>query len=75
MYYDLYDTQVKELLEKDGVIILKKGDRVTITVENTNQTIGQILRNFIYRVLGDDASQIAAQYTAVVSVNGSTKSN
>ena len=43
---------------------------VTVTVKNTNSTIAQILRNFMYKVTGDEGYVISAQHTGVVNVNG-----
>ena len=71
VYYSIYTSQVQEELNKNGKIKLKQGDMVTVTVKNTNQTIAQLLRNFFYRISGNDSYQIAAQGNAIVTVNGS----
>ncbi len=71
VYYSIYTSQVQEELNKNGKIKLKQGDMVTVTVKNTNQTIAQLLRNFFYRISGNDSYQIAAQSNAIVTVNGS----
>ena len=69
-YYNLYTSQVEEIL-KDHDIILKEGDRITVTVKNTNKTMAQILRNFFYSLSGDNAYEIVAKHGGVVTVNGS----
>lgn len=71
VYYSIYTSQVQEELNKNGKIKLKQGDMVTVTVKNTNQTIAQLLRNFFYRISGNDSYQIAAQGSVIVTVNGS----
>ena len=71
VYYVLYTTQIEEKLYSDpGSITLKEGDRVSVTVKNTNTTIAQILRNAFYRVAGNNTYQIAAQHAGIVTVNG-----
>ena len=51
-------------------ITFKEGDRFSVTVKNTNTTIAQIIRNFLYRIAGNDTYQIAAQHGGIVTVNG-----
>ena len=71
VYYVLYTTQIEEKLYSDpGSITLKEGDRVSITVKNTNTTIAQLLRNTFYRITGNNTYQIAAQHAGIVTVNG-----
>ena len=50
--------------------ILKEGDIVSVSVKNTNTTISQLLRNFFYRVTGNDSSTIGASNGGIVTVNG-----
>jgi hypothetical protein len=82
VYYTLYTSQIEGLLyEEDksgrydtkngGSITLKEGDRFSVTVNNTNTTIAQTLRNFFYRLVGNNTYQIAAQQAGIVTVNGS----
>ena len=40
-----------------------------ITVKNTNKTISQVLKNFMYRVTGNGNYNIAAQHSGIVNVN------
>lgn len=71
VYYNKYTSQVEEELNRTGRMKLKEGDRIAVTVNNTNKTIAQLLRNFFYQVTGNDSHQIAAQKSAIVTVNGS----
>ena len=48
---------------------LKEGDIVAVTVKNTNKTISQVLKNFMYRVTGNGNYNIAAQHSGIVNVN------
>lgn len=74
IYYTLYTSQLEELLNNTSNtkhrLSLKEGDRVSVTVKNTNTTIAQTLRNFFYKVAGNDTYQIAVQYAGIVTVNG-----
>lgn len=74
VYYTKYTAQIMDELENDATgnrIKLKEGDIVSVSVKNTNTTISQLLRNFFYRVAGNDTYQIAAQHAGIVTVNGS----
>ena len=72
IYYNLYTSQLESVLKdnKKHKITLKEGDRISVTVKNTNTTIAQTLRNFFYRIAGNDTYQIAVQYAGIVTVNG-----
>ena len=79
VYYSKYTSQLLDEMyypaghSKEGEskkMPLKEGDQFAITVKNTNTTIAQTLRNFFYRVTGNDTANIAARHSAVVTVNG-----
>ena len=75
VYYSKYTSQLmSEMYDDasgDGIkMILKEGDQFAVTVKNTNTTIAQTLRNFFYKVTGNDSANIAARHSAVVTVNG-----
>ena len=72
LYYSFYTSQVEAMLQENAKITLKEGDRVSVTVKNTNQTISQILKNFFYQIAGNDTYQIAAQHSGIVTANGTT---
>ena len=67
--YTDYTTQILDKIENDGQYKLKEGDIVSVTVKNTNQTISQILKNFMYRVTGNGNYVIAAQHSGIVNVS------
>ena len=49
---------------------LRKGDIVTVSVKNTNQTIAQQLKNFFYKVVGKDTYTIASSHGGMVATTG-----
>ena len=72
LYYSFYTSQIEDMLQEKAKITLKEGDRVSVTVKNTNQTISQILKNFFYQIAGNDTYQIAAQHSGIVTAKGTT---
>ena len=73
MYYTEYTTQIMEELNdatNNNTKYLKEGDIVSVNVKNTNTTISQLLRNFFYRVTGNDSATIGASNGGIVTVNG-----
>ncbi len=66
VYYTMYTTQVLDSLPLN----LKEGDIVSVSVENTNITISQQLRNFMYKVTGNSSSTVAAASSGMVSTTG-----
>lgn len=68
--YNLYTSQIEEQLTNNKKITLKEGDIISVRVKNTNTTISQLLRNFLYQVTGNDTYQIAAHHGGIVTVNG-----
>ena len=70
-YYSKYTSQILEEVNSDkGAMYLKQGDLVSVSVKNTNRTISAILKDFIYRVTGNNASTVTAQHSGIVNVNG-----
>ena len=71
IYYTQYTTQVLNEIENGNhKKTLKEGDIVTVKALNTNTTIAQLLRNFLYRVSGNDTSSIAASHSGIITSNG-----
>lgn len=69
LYMTMYTTQVLDAM-KNGTLTLKEGDRISVSVKNTNTTISQQLKNFLYKVTGNDSYQISAEASGLVTVNG-----
>lgn len=76
VYYSVYTSQIEQGIEdsKDNKYSLKEGDIVSVTVRNTNLTIGQQLKNFAYKIVGNDTYTISASKSGLVVSNGSTSS-
>ena len=72
VYYTLYTSQLEKYLRNSSghTVTLKEGDIFSVSVKNTNTTIAQTLRNFFYRISGNDTYQVAAQHAGMVTVNG-----
>lgn len=73
-YYSVFTNEVMDKIQpKDGKPAqdykLKKGDIVTVTVKNNNQTLFQTLQSVFYSTTSD-SYQIAAQQAAVVGTSG-----
>ena len=69
VYFEMYTTQILDAI-KMGDLILKEGDIVSVSAENTNVTIGMQLRNFLYKVTGNNSTSIAASASGIVTTNG-----
>ena len=70
----------KQIEDKLGIgtgtahsLIFKEGDLFSATVKNTNTTIAQSLKNFLFKVAGNDTYQIAAQHGGMITVNGTSR--
>lgn len=66
--YTEYTSQILDKIENEGQYKLKAGDFVSVSVKNTNKTISQILKNFMYRVTGNDNYVIAGRHFGTVNV-------
>ncbi len=70
VYYSVYTSQMEKQLETNNKYVLKEGDKISVTVKNTNVTIAQMLKNFFYSITGNDSYQIAASKTEMITANG-----
>ena len=77
LYYNVYTKQLEDSLGigtgTPKVVVFKEGDFFTATVKNTNITIAQSLKNFIFKVAGNDTYQIAAKHGGMIRVNGTKR--
>ena len=55
VYYTLYTTQVEDNLP----LTLKEGDIVSVTVETTDKSIGDQLREWVYKATGNSNPNVA----------------
>lgn len=70
VYYSIYNSQIEEILLQDKDYYLKEGDIVTVSVNNSNQTISQQLKNLFYKVVGQDTYTIASSHGGMVTATG-----
>ena len=75
VYYTMYTSQIWDEIDrtengKDVVLALKEGDIFSASVQNTNSTLSQQLKNFFYKVTGNDTYTIAAEHAGIVTANG-----
>lgn len=83
-YYSLFTTQVEEKILKSsnqreeddgadslGALILKEGDRISVTAKNSNKTLSQTLKNVYYTISGEGIKIIVATGSGTIAVNGS----
>lgn len=66
VYYTEYTSQIEQKLETEGVYNLKEGDTVTVKVRNTDLTLAQQMKNFMYKVVGNDKYTIVADQSGLV---------
>ena len=77
VYYSKYTSQILSDITdastgKSKTISLKEGDIFSASVKNTNTTMSQQLKNFLYKVSGNDTYTIAAEHAGIVTANGTT---
>ena len=75
VYYTMYTSQILDEIDrtengKNVVLALKEGDIFSASVQNTNSTLSQQLKNFFYKVTGNDTYSIAAEHAGIVTANG-----
>ena len=73
IYYSVYTSQIEKELEESskGIYAMKEGDKITVTVTNTNSTIAQSLKNFFYGLAGNNSYSISSTQTGMITVSGS----
>ena len=69
--YSVYTSQIEKRLEEDAshTYTLKQGDMISVTVKNTDLTLAQQMKDFMYKVVGND------NYTVVATQGGLVQSN
>ena len=70
VYYSVYTSQIKDKLDAGEVYVLKEGDIFSCEIRNTNETLSQSLRSVFYSISANDAAQIAAQHSGIVTATG-----
>ena len=84
-YYSIYTSQIEDKLRKSdleddkeyndtGVLILKEGDGISVTVKNSSATLSQSLRNIYYKATGEDMHIILSTASFNIQPCGSPSS-
>lgn len=68
--YQIYSQSIEEDLARTGVFSLNRGDKLTVTVKNSNKTLASNFRSFVYGISGQNNYDIVAEYTAAVTKTG-----
>lgn len=67
VYYSEYTSQIEEELKNNhGIKKLKTGDMVLVTVKNTDLTLAQQLKEFTYKIVGNDTATVVASKAGMV---------
>lgn len=64
--YSVYTNTIMDELRQDEEYTLKNDDYIIVTVKNTNITIGTQLKNFLYKLIGNDTYTIGTSASASV---------
>ncbi len=67
IYYSEFTSTIVDKINSDGSYNLSKGSYIKARVENTNVTMGTILKNFIFSVAGRDTIAIEASESTLVN--------
>ena len=65
-YYSYYTSQIEEQLNNNRSITLVSGSIVSVKVINTNPTMAQQMKNFMYKVVGNDTALIVSSKAGMV---------
>jgi len=75
--YSTYTTEILSHMfsnEQDGTSYpLKKGDNIIVTARNTNKTLAQQLRSFLFKITGQGTYELSATSSAMVIKDGNNK--
>ena len=80
-YYSIFTSQIEDIIgvsglnttnNREGKIILKHGDAISITVKNSSKTLSQSLKSFYYNWAGSNNQIIAATASGTVVIDGAT---
>lgn len=66
VYYSEYTSQIEEELEENGIKNLKTGDMILVEVRNTNLTLSQQLKNWVYKIVGNDTATLVTSKAGMV---------
>lgn len=68
-YYSVFTDEILKNLDREDYY-LKRGDLVTVNVENKTKTLGMQFKNFLYQISNNEKKEIYSSCTLPVSNNG-----
>ncbi|MBQ2917480.1 MAG: hypothetical protein IJE59_04905 [Clostridia bacterium] len=75
--YSIYTTEIRDYMYSQEDVDnlaknypLKKGDIIVVTVKNTNKTMAEQFRSFIFKVTGQGTYEIATTRSSMILNNG-----
>ena len=68
LYYSQFTNDIENQLREKGLVDLKEGDVITVTVKNTNKTLFQVFMTVIMGT-NNNSSSMEATVTAVITSN------
>ena len=70
VYYSVYTAQINDKIINGNAYLMKEGDILSCEAKNTNETLSQTLRSVFYSISSNDAAQVAAQHSRMVTATG-----
>ena len=73
VYYSVYTSQIMSEIEGEpnGLYKMKKGDILSVNVQNSGKTLAQMIRGVFYSISEKGNYQIEAQHSRVVTATAS----
>lgn len=66
VYYSEYTSQIVDELERQGIKKLDTGSMVLVTVRNTDLTFAQQMKQFMYKIVGNDTATVVASKAGMI---------
>jgi len=64
--YSKYNLQIEEELANHGITQLNAGDMIVVTARNSSTSISQQMKQFVYKIVGNDAANVVASKAGMV---------
>lgn len=64
--YSKFNLQIEEELKKFGISQLNEGDIVVVTAKNSSTSLSQQMRQFVYKIVGNDTANVVASKAGMV---------
>ncbi|MCI8618006.1 MAG: hypothetical protein HFJ60_07220 [Clostridia bacterium] len=64
--YSKFNLQIEEELKKYGITELNPGDIVVVTARNSSTSLSQQMKQFVYKIVGNDKADVVASKAGMV---------